>query len=230
MPENFRRRETLKTVLKRHRQASRLLAESSQAEWRQVVGSGYESEKYQQLAATTAELARLLAPKISDSKFWMEPLTLIEIERLRSETRDMRPPRSHDTDDEEEVIIVESDSDKQPETTEKGVSTLASMTDRRKTTSSSTNTRRKEAVTETIEVSLQWLADSDGTYEDLQYDGENPFQARGMLTNATPPEKVEKPLPPDAVRACHHALTVLMDELDILDYGSEENTEHPDPI
>lgn len=185
---DFRRRETLQTILERHRQSSRMLAESSQAEWRAMTGAGVSVDKYHKLASTTAELARLLAPRISDTKFWDMPLTHIVSERLR-----------------ENVDLDETDDFE--------------------------HTRRdSETVTLEIEVTLQWLVNGDGTYTDLEYDGDEPYSAPGMLTNVTPPQTVEKPLPPNAVRSCHLALTQLMNELDILDYGDSTDTEYPDPV
>jgi hypothetical protein len=234
MPENFRRRETLKTVLQRHRQSSRMLAESSQAEWRQVVDSGYGSDKYIQLAATTAELTRLLTPKIDDSELWQKPLSLIEVERLRSNVPDPDPEpkqteRQRQSAEDESRIIVKSDGNGDGDTDGEKRRSINDI-DTRSRLSSTSKSSEKEVVTQTIGVSLQWLAASDGMYEDLEYDGDEPYSAPGMLTNVQPPQRVEKPLPPDAVRSCHHALTMLMSELSILDYGSSNETEHPDPV
>jgi hypothetical protein len=87
MTDDFRNRETLTTILKRHRQVSRLLAESSMSEWRASVDSGYHSDYYQTVASTVAELARLLAPKLMHTDVWTQQLATVNVERMAQDTR-----------------------------------------------------------------------------------------------------------------------------------------------
>jgi len=226
MSDDFRSRETLTTVLKRHRQVSRLLAESSMSGWQTSVGSGYHSDHYQTAASTLAELARLLAPKLIHTDIWTQQLATVHAERLAQNSRS-NPSRSTERRDTDEGTVriqtVDQDEDSDSLDGQKSLYDAAKQNRNTRSAGSTTDDQRSETVS--IRVSLKWIVNNNAMYTDLEYDGPEPFTAPGMLTNIKEPEQVQKPLPPDILRTAHQALTVTADELGILDYGMDQSTQ-----